>query len=65
VSHARVAGDAREPGSALAGDVIVVRGLAADHGAERDHRVEASGRGDAPHHRRQVECTRHADELEA
>ncbi len=63
--HAGLVRDARKAGGALAGDIVEVRGLAADHGAERDHGVVAAGCGDAPHHGRQVVGARHADQLEA
>ena len=45
---------------ALAGDILEMRRVAADHAAERHDRVEAAAAGEAAHRHRQLEGAGHA-----
>ena len=62
--HARFERDAREPGGALAGDIVEMRRLAADHGAERDQRLVAARQREFARDHGHVEGARNAHDLD-
>src|SRR5262245_53314375 len=56
-----VEADAHDPGRALAGDVLEVSGLTADHAAETDHGVVVTGGGQPLGGEGDLEGPRHPD----